>query len=237
MSDLVIRLGTGGDRFGLRQGGLTYRKLVHDNPHGVVVAEGLAPDRLRHTVTHRDRRIRLDAPELIAEIDRLDVDDDPRLPLRLIGMREIRSENSWQHNAPMLLRGGRRHAARMHPDDAQQRGIAEGDLVTVRSAHGHIELPVSLTDDIKRGVVAIPHGWGHNGTGGWTRANAAAATELGSGGVNVNALISSNPEDLERLAGMANMTGVPIEVALLDAVDGGGRRRATSAAASTTSAP
>ncbi|MDY6807722.1 MAG: molybdopterin-dependent oxidoreductase [Actinomycetota bacterium] len=216
LSDVVVRMGLGGNRFGLRRGGLTYRRLVRDEPHGVVVADGLAPGQLQDTIIHRDRKIHLDAPELLAEFDRLADAADPRLPLRLIGMREIRSENSWQHNAPMLLRGGREHAARMHPDDAEQRGIAEGDLVVVRSAHGHVELPATITDDIKPGVVAIPHGWGHNGSGGWTRANSAAATDLGSGGVNVNALISSDPGDLERLAGMANMTGVPIEVSLLD---------------------
>lgn len=215
LSDVVVRMGLGGNRFGLRRGGLTYRRLVRDEPHGVVVGDGLMPGRLRDTITHRDRKVRLDAPELVAELDRVATAADPRLPLRLIGMREIRSENSWQHNAPMLLRGGREHAARLHPDDAETRGIGEGDLVVVRSAHGQVELPATITDDIKPGVVAIPHGWGHNGSGGWTRANAAAANDLGSGGVNVNALISSDPDDLERLAGMANMTGVPIEVSLL----------------------
>ncbi len=224
LSDLVVRISQGGNRFGLRRGGLTYRRLVEENPHGVIVADHLTPGRLRKLITHRDRRVRLDAPEILAELDRVEPVDDPRLPLRLIGLREIRSENSWQHNASLLLRGGRKHAARMHPEDASARGIAEGDLVRVYSAHGHIELPVTITDDMKAGVVAIPHGWGHNGSGGWTRANAAAATDLGSGGANVNALISSNPEDLERLAGMANMTGVPIEVSLLaddaDARDG-----------------
>jgi hypothetical protein len=44
------------------------------------------------------------------------------------------------------------------------------------------------------GTVALPHGWGHRG--GWSLANAA-------GGVNVNLLASSEPEDLEPLAGMA----------------------------------
>lgn len=87
--------------------------------------------------------------------------------------------------------------------------------MTVASRHGRISLPVTVTEDIKPGVVAIPHGWGHNGSGGWTRANAAAENDLGSGGANVNALISSDPTDLERLAGMANMTGVPIQVSAL----------------------
>ncbi|MEP9391392.1 molybdopterin-dependent oxidoreductase [Gordonia sp. VNK1] len=216
VSDLVIRLGLGGDRFGLRRGGLTYRRLIDDFPHGTVVADGLSPGRLRTTVTHRDRKVRLDAPEILAELDRLDDVGDERFPLRLIGMREIRSENSWQHNAPLLLRGGRTHSARMHTRDALDRGIGDGELVTVTSRHGSISLPVTLTDQIKRGVVAIPHGWGHNGSGGWRKANAAAETDLGSGGVNVNALISSDPVDLERLAGMANMTGVPIQVLPVD---------------------
>jgi anaerobic selenocysteine-containing dehydrogenase len=216
LSDLVVRLGTGGDRFGLRRGGLTFEKLISTFPHGKIVADNLEPGQLRKTVTHRGRKIRLDAPELLAEIDRLERDTDPDYPLRLIGMREIRSENSWQHNAPMLLRGGRTHAARMHPADAADRGVAEGELISVSSRHGQIALPVMLTEDIKPGVVAIPHGWGHNGNGGWTNANDAASNDLGTGGVNVNKLISSDPEDLERLAGMANMTGVPIQVAALD---------------------
>ena len=212
ISDLVIRMGLGGDRFGLRRGGLTYRRLLADHPHGVVVADDLAPGQLAKTITYRDRRIRLDAPELLAELDRVWPVESDDYPLRLIGMREIRSENSWQHNAPLLLRGGRTHAARMHPEDAAARGIDDGGLVTVASRHGRISLPAMLTEDITPGVVAIPHGWGHNGSGGWTQANDAARTELGSGGANVNALISSDPADLERLAGMANMTGVPIEV-------------------------
>jgi hypothetical protein len=54
-------------------------------------------------------------------------------------------------------------------------------------------------------VVAVAHGRGHKGTGGWRLAN-------GAGGVNVNRLMSSAPEDLERPAGMARLTGVPVRV-------------------------
>ncbi|MGB2710093.1 MAG: molybdopterin dinucleotide binding domain-containing protein, partial [Conexibacter sp.] len=133
-------------------------------------------------------------------------DDDAAFPLRLIGMRELRSENSWMHNAPLLLRGGRTQLARMHPRDAAAIGLEEGAPVRLTSRHGAIELPVTLTEDLKQGVVAVPHGWGHKGTGTWRRANAAA----GDGGVNVNLLTSSDPADLERLAGMAVLNGVPV---------------------------
>jgi len=53
------------------------------------------------------------------------------------------------------------------------------------------------------GTVALPHGWGHRG--GWRLANRHA-------GVNVNLLSSSDVEDLEPLAGMAFLNGIPVRV-------------------------
>ena len=223
LAGLVVRLAEGGDRLGLRRGGLTLRRLLEDHPHGTVLAPHLRAGVLRRVVLHRDRRVKLEHPEIAAEVARLREreQDDGDFPLRLIGMRELRSENSWMHNAPLLLRGGRRQAARMHPDDAAAIGLAAdgegGARVRLTSPHGTIELPAILTEDLKRGVVAVPHGWGHKGTGAWRRANAAGGdavqegeTESAAGGVNVNLLTSSHPDDLERLAGMAHLNGVPV---------------------------
>ena len=39
--DAVIRLGEGGDLFGLRRGGLTFARLAADHPHGKVLARNL----------------------------------------------------------------------------------------------------------------------------------------------------------------------------------------------------
>ena len=52
-------------------------------------------------------------------------------PLRLIGMREARSENTWMHNAPLLMRGERGHRALMHVDDAAEANVDDGDVVRV----------------------------------------------------------------------------------------------------------
>ena len=41
----------------------------------------------------------------------------------------------------------------MHPADAEQLGVDTGALVTVRSRHGHIEVPVQVTDRIVEGHV------------------------------------------------------------------------------------
>jgi anaerobic selenocysteine-containing dehydrogenase len=123
--------------------------------------------------------------------------------LRLIGLRELRSHNSWMHNSALLMRGGREQAARVHPEDAAAAAVEDGSRCRIVSAHGAIELTAKLTDEVKRGTVAVPHGWGHRG--GWRLANEA-------GGANVNLLASSHPDDLERLAGMAFLNGIPVRL-------------------------
>jgi formate dehydrogenase len=170
-----------------------------------VLDEHLAAGVLAKQIRHPDKRVRLDPPEIAAEARRLGARNghDPEYPLRLIGLRELRSHNSWMHNTELLMRGGRAHAARIHPDDAEAHAIADGEPCRISSAHGAIELPATLTDEIRRGTIAVPHGWGHRG--GWRVANAA-------GGANVNLLASSEPEDLERLAGMAFLNGIPVRV-------------------------
>ncbi|WP_237572778.1 molybdopterin-containing oxidoreductase family protein [Mycolicibacterium lacusdiani] len=204
--DGMIRLSDGGDRFGMRPGGLTFDRLSAEHPHGVVVAPGIRTGVLREVVTYRHGRIRLRHDDIAGEISAMVRRDQPaRFPMRMIGMREPRSENSWMHNAPLLMRGERGHRGLMHLDDAADRGILDGDVVEVSSEHGRIALPVALTADIVRGTIAIPHGWGHRGTGGWRIANRA-------GGANVNQLTSSDPRDVEALAGMSWLTGVPVQV-------------------------
>lgn len=206
IADATIRLSDGGDRYGLRRGGLTFAGLAHRYPHGVVVAPHIRTDVLDDVVVYRGSRIKLEHHDIAAELTAMVRRVRPaEYPLRMIGMREPRSENSWMHNAPLLMRGERVHRALMHADDASERGIADGGVVEVSSPNGSIALPVTLTTDIVRGTIAIPHGWGHNGSGGWRVANRA-------GGVNVNQLMSSDPRDVEALAGMSWLTGVPVQV-------------------------
>ncbi|MEV0355605.1 molybdopterin-dependent oxidoreductase [Nocardia sp. NPDC050697] len=201
LADLIIRLSAGG------RAGLTFDRLTGAHPHGVVVAPDVPTGVLDQVLAYGDRRVHLRRPEIAAELTALAGDTGTEgFPLRLIGMREPRSENSWMHNAPLLRRGpDRPHRALMHAADAAEREIADGATVRVRSATGAIELPVELTGDIVRGAVAIPHGYGHRGTGGWQLANRV-------GGVNVNLLMSSEPGDIEALAGMSRLTGIPISV-------------------------
>ena len=204
LAELLLRTGPAGDLFGLRRGGLNIGKVARE-PHGIVLSEHIATGVLSDKVRHSGSRVQL-APETIgAEVRRMQSVNgaDPDFPLRLIGLRELRSHNSWMHNSPLLMRGGRLHALRVHPDDAEAHGLADGDRTQLASKSGSVTVPVKVTDEMTPGTVALPHGWGHKG--GWRVANDA-------GGVNVNLLASSDPEDLEPLAGMAFLNGIPVRL-------------------------
>ncbi|MEO3757059.1 molybdopterin-dependent oxidoreductase [Mycobacterium sp. B14F4] len=206
MVDALVRMSEGGNRFGLRRGGLTLRRLTEEHPHGIVLSPHIRTGVLRDAVAYLSRRVRLAHPGIAAEAAKLSQRSHPEgYPLRMIGLREPRSENSWMHNSPLLMRGERRQHALMHVDDAAEQQIADGDEVRISSPYGAIAVPVSTTKDLVAGVVAVPHGWGHKGTGTWRLANRA-------GGANVNQLTSSDPADVETLSGMAWLTGVPVRV-------------------------
>ena len=155
-------------------------------PHGIVLDEQIATGVLRGKLRTEGKRVRLCPPEIARELERIGSvnGSDPDFPLLLIGLRELRSHNSWMHNAPLLMRGGRVHALRIHPADAAALGLEDGARAQVESKSGAVEVPVTVTDEMTPGTVALPHGWGHRG--GWRLANEHA-------GANVNLLTSSDP--------------------------------------------
>ncbi|GGL08932.1 molybdopterin oxidoreductase family protein [Streptomyces flaveus] len=201
--DMMLRLGPYGDGFGVRPEGLNLDKLL-DQPHGIDL--GPLQPRLPQPLKTRSGRVEL-LPQPIA-------DDLPRLRdalrrrpdgLVLVGRRHLRSNNSWMHNIPALTGGTNRCTVHIHPDDAARLGIADGDAVRIKGAGGEVTAPAEVTDGIRRGVVSLPHGWGHDRPG--TRMNHAAAEP----GVNVNQLLDGSL--LDPLSGNAVLNGIPVEVA------------------------
>lgn len=171
--DLGLRFGPYGARLNPFSNGLTLRK-VKKAVHGIDLGpmKPCLPGRLR-TV---DKRIEL-APEVfVKDIERVKSRffDSAHLShghplsnghLLLIGRRQLRSNNSWMHNYPRLLRGKPQCTLLMHPTDAANRDLISGQDVVVRSRVGSIVLPIEITDEIMPGVVSIPHGWGHARSG------------------------------------------------------------------------
>jgi anaerobic selenocysteine-containing dehydrogenase len=160
MFDLLIRSGPYGDHFGHRLGGLTLEGLK-SSPHGVDFG-GMQP-RVAEVIHHTDGKIDF-APKVIAsDADRLLtwIASGRERGLHLLGRRQIQTYNTWMHNLRSTDDGSELCVLIMNPKDAGARGIANGERVAVRSRTGEITVGVTLSDEIREGVVSLPHGWGH----------------------------------------------------------------------------
>ncbi len=92
----------------------------------------------------------------------------------------------------------------MHPKDAARHGIDDGALARVTSAAGTVDVTAEVTEDIRPGVVSLPHGWGHNLPG--TRLSVANE----NAGVNTNILAPGTFVDV--ISGNAAVNGIPVTI-------------------------
>jgi anaerobic selenocysteine-containing dehydrogenase len=211
LADLAPRTGTSRliDLM-LRTGpyGLTLAEL-EAQPHGVDL--GPLQPRMPDVLRTPSGRVELAPEALVADVARLQaaladaVDAAAGDGLVLIGRRDLRSNNSWMHNLPLLVRGPERCTLHVHPEDAARLGLEDGGRATVRSRVGEVTAPVEVTEDIRPGVVSLPHGWGHD------RDGTDMAVARAHAGVNSNVL--TDEAAVEPLTGTAVLNGIPVEVA------------------------
>ena len=144
--------------------GLSLAKLK-DNPHGLDL--GALQPSLAQRICTPDHKVILAPHIYLAELSRARLALNHAKPRQitefsLIGRRHVRSNNSWLHNSLPLVKGKNRCTAMMNSIDAQALGVQDGDLLTVKSRVGEVNIPVETTDDIMQGVLSIPHGFGHH---------------------------------------------------------------------------
>ncbi|MES2492044.1 MAG: molybdopterin-dependent oxidoreductase [Pseudomonadota bacterium] len=210
MLDVLLRSGPYGDHFGDRPGGLTLERLK-DMPHGIDF--GAMQPRIEEVLHLPDGKIDLVPGPIVADLPRLQAWLDERgaagrQGLRLMGRRQVRTCNTWLHNFPSLAKGPELCVLLMNPADAAEHGIADGARVRVRSRTGALEVPVRLSDEMRRGDVSLPHGWGHDEeVPGQPYAKARP-------GVNSNHLADEKLMDVP--SGNVNLNEIPVEVELLE---------------------
>lgn len=124
--------------------------------------------------------------------------------LILISRRTMRVMNSWLHNVPHLVKGKEQCVLMMHPDDAQKRGIAQGQKARMTTRAGSIRVTVQLTNEMMRGVVGLPFGWGHSGKG----VKMSVARKVP--GASMNDVVDHKLYD--RVCGVSVLNGIPVEV-------------------------
>ena len=185
--------------------GLTLKKLKA-NPHGIDLGP-LQPS-LPFALFNENKKINLDFDYFMADIDRVNAHffdkQSHAQPLVLIGRRHIKTNNSWLHNSPRMVKGNNRCTMQLHPDDGAKYGINNGDEVKVKSRVGELTIEAEITDAIMPGVVSIPHGWGHNKKG--------IKLSVASQHPGVNTNILTDHMQVDELSGNAVLNGVPVEL-------------------------
>ena len=182
---------------------LSLRKL-QANPHGIDL--GPLRPQLPSRLFTPDKRLQLAPTVFLRDLRRL----EERLArpaangLVLVGRRALRSNNSWMHNSQRLVKGPPGCVLLMHPEDAAAHGLAAGERARVASRVGTVEVPVGLTSDMARGVVSLPHGWGHG------RDGAALTVAAAHAGASLNDL--TDEQSIDVLSGNAAFSGVPVTV-------------------------
>ena len=184
--------------------GLSMKKL-EQLPHGVDL--GPLEPRLPGRLFTRDKRVDAAPARFLKDLARIDTALDAATTegaLTLIGRRDLRSNNSWLHNAERLVKGRPRCTLLMHPDDARARDLEEGATAKLSSRSGEIEVPIEISTDMRRGVVCLPHGWGHG------RPDVALRVATAHPGASINDVVDDAVVD--DLSGTAVLNGVPVEV-------------------------
>ena len=200
--DFLLRAGPYGDAFGEDPEGLTLARL-EESPHGVDL--GPLQPRIPEILRTPSGKIELAPPQIVADVPRLrEALARGNGHMVLVGRRQLRSNNSWMHNLEPLVKGKDRCTAHVHPDDAERLGLTDGGRVLLSSRAGSIEAPVEVTDAVMKGVVSVPHGWGHDAPG--------VAMKVASAHAGVNSNVLADDSVVEPVSGNAVLSGIPIEV-------------------------
>jgi anaerobic selenocysteine-containing dehydrogenase len=201
--DLRLRTGAYGDWFGAVPDGLSLAALLAA-PHGVDL--GALEPRLPEILRTPSGKVELAPPPIVDDLRRVrEALDRDEPALVVVGRRHLRTNNSWMHNVPALVKGKELCTLQVNPADAASLGLADGSPAQVSSRVGKLVATVEVTEGIARGVVSLPHGWGHD------RPGTELAVAADHAGVNANLL--TDDLRLDPLSGTAVLNGVEVEVA------------------------
>jgi anaerobic selenocysteine-containing dehydrogenase len=158
----VRRAGHRGNRITL---GVSLFRDILDRPEGTMVTRHELGDTWSF-IRHRDRRIHLDVPEMLAALHALREEPETRHELVLVAgdrraynANQIFRDPAWRKIDP-------HGAMRMHPDDARTRGLADGSRALCTSDTGEVEVTIELDDALRPGLAVLPHGYGMRYGGG-----------------------------------------------------------------------
>ena len=182
----------------------TVFQMVDSTLQGVVI--GMSdPERAMQThVFHKDKKLHLFAPEIDRYIKRVtpeQEEQDLRLtedfPMLMSSGRHMDSGVNGVMRNPGTYQHRKLFTMIIHPDDARELQIADGETVRLVTKTGAVEVPAEYSFGANRGYVMIPHHFGFTVDG---KTYGAAA----------NMLTAS--EDIDELTGNPLLRYVPCRI-------------------------
>ncbi len=117
-------------------------------------------------VRHKDKKVHLEIPEMLTWLDNLpqtlseNTKRDKKYPFNLIaGERRSYNANAILRN-PEWRKKDVEGVLKIHPEDAQQYEINNGDWVHCISKTGQIKIKTWITEEVQKGLLSMPHGYG-----------------------------------------------------------------------------
>jgi anaerobic selenocysteine-containing dehydrogenase len=77
----------------------------------------------------------------------------------LTGNRKVEYIDAQMHDVPAMRMRVPNAEAEINSVTAAKYGIINGELISVETPRGSIKIKANVTQDIKPGVVSVPHGW------------------------------------------------------------------------------
>lgn len=154
----VRRAGHRGNRFTL--GASLFRAIVGRRAGTLISVHDYADT--WSLIRHKDQRIHLAVPEMLAALRSLASDEMPAADQPFILMAgERRAYNANQiYRDPAWRKVDREGALRLHPADADRLGVSDGALVRCRSEAGELHVTVEVDGQLRPGMATLPHGYG-----------------------------------------------------------------------------
>ena len=141
--------------------GNTLFETILNSESGVIISKH-EYNEVWSLIRNKDKRIYLDIPEMLEAMRQLETEvvqhaDFPFILMagerRSYNANQIYRDAAWRKTDP-------KGTMRMHPDDAEELGIATGQEVICQSAGGNIHVFVDIDNSVRRKVVTLPNGYG-----------------------------------------------------------------------------
>ena len=153
-----------GYQLSLLTGEEIFTKILN-TPGGVKIGERDRKTNLSALKT-KDRKINIHFPEMEAWVREVIPADEeaklknPNYPFILMAGNHMEMVANTIMRDPAWNKGKRPCTLRIHPDDAKEIGLADGEMAVLETEAGSVEIEAEITEQSHRGQVVIPHGFG-----------------------------------------------------------------------------